>query len=447
MTVKCESQHQNQQYQQCLDSIFASYMAVKPLLKGKFDREIRKPWIVLGIAKDLGLLPARHSTVRITGSKGKGTTSRLIAQGVGLAKPQDAVGLLVSPEEIDHVDRVRVNGETISFDEFVQCYNELQPALREREKLFVEHDYFSPSGLFLLIALCWFKKRGVRWFVLEGGRGVAFDEVGNIPSQVSVVTSVFSEHLNCLGPTERDVALDKLSVGASSQTIFLGPSAERWNQIVNIIPLNRCEFVDVIPNEHELPSWVELNRVLAARAVASLVSTDFYPSRLNLSAADFPSFGTFELAGVSGFYECLISRESLDSEFFASFLRDHVNHRANQGSYHQANLHAGQYAGQYAAVVSLPDDKDLDGITSTLVKGFGIPVFHVPLSGTRGYLDYALTEKNYSSSIVSRVQFNDAAGFRKIFLDFCHQRNLKFVAVLGTQSFIRLFRRSVNLGV
>lgn len=411
-------------YQECLDSIFETYMRAKHLLKGRYDREIRRPWVVLGVARDLGLLPAPEKTVRITGSKGKGTTSRLIAKGIALANSQAVVGLLVSPEEIDHTDRMRVNGVCISKDEFVACYNELLPVLKSRLERFSPDEYFSPSGLFLLIALLWFRRRGVTHFVLEGGRGVLFDEVGNIASKVSVVTSVFSEHLNCLGPTEKDVAVDKLSISKTSDVVLLGTSALRWNGILNVVPEARFETVLALGGTRNFPAWIEMNKMLAARAVERLLEVSFDCQNLHLREADFPSFGVFDAGFVKGFYECLISRESLDTEFFSSFSR--------QGS------------GRCAALVSLPDDKDLDGIVNKLQGGFGIPVFHVPLQGTRGYLEYARTLSAYSDNVVANVVFNDAGAFANIFLNFCESKGFSDVAVLGTQSYIRLFRNMIS---
>jgi folylpolyglutamate synthase/dihydropteroate synthase len=411
-------------YQECLNSIFETYMRVKHLLKGRYDREIRRPWVVLGVARDLGLLPDPHKTVRVTGSKGKGTTSRLIAQGIELAFPNATVGLLVSPEELEHTDRMRVNGVCISEQEFVSCYNEIFPALKSREENFSSLEYFSPSGLFLLVALFWFKKRGVTHYVLEGGRGVLFDEVGNINSKVSVVCSIFSEHLNCLGPTERDVAIDKLSVGKSSDVVLLGPSALRWNTILNAVPQPCFETVLALGQDQNLPSWVEINRALAARAIECLLEARFAPESLCLRASSFPSFGTFHVGAVKGFYECLISRESLDAEFFAAFAK----HRS----------------GRCAAVVSLPDDKDLEGIVNKLQSGFGVPVFHVPLLGTRGYLEYKRTLSEYSDNVIASVEFNNARAFSQVFLSFCDARGFSEVAVLGTQSYIRLFRNMIS---
>lgn len=408
-------------YQECLDDIFASYLAVKSRLKGGLDREIRRPNIVIDIAKKLGLVPPPDATIRITGSKGKGTTSRFVAQGVRTICQFDSVGLLVSPEEIEHTDRMRVNGECISEAEFVRHYNFLTPHLRQRQILFAENDYFSPSGLFLLIALSWFRERGVTTFVLEGGRGVLADEVGQIPSRISIVTSIFSEHLNCLGPTEQDVARDKLSISKNSRVTILGPSAVRWRRLLGSEFLET--FVDFVAHTSakDVPNWVALNRDLASQALTMFFGRDFNPQALRLDGSQFPSFGVFDAVFAEGFYECLISRESIDVEFFRSFASTHKNS---------------------IALVSLPDDKDLSGIVGLLEGDFGIPVFHVVLSGTRGYLDYHKTKTLYANRVASEVRFNDTGSLVSDVSRLCAERGVKSLMVLGTQSYIRLFRKA-----
>lgn len=410
-------------YQNCLDSIFHSYMRVKPRLKGLFDRDARNPKIICDLARELQLMPREQVTVRITGSKGKGTTTRLIARAIQLALPSARVGVLVSPEEIDHVDRMRINGKCITHHEFVECYQWLSPHLKQRELAFEPMQYFSPSGLFLLIALCWFKKQGVTHFVLEGGRGVMFDEVGNIPSAVSVVTSVFSEHLSSLGPTESHVASDKLSIARTSRLTILGPTAAVWNQTQRMVPAEACVELPETKHAGTLPAWVELNRNIAAKALECLLGEPFRPDRLNMESDDFPSFGVFEKNAIHGFYDALISRDSMDIEFYKNFAHNNEGH--------------------VAAIVSLPNDKDVERIVFTLQNEIMLPVFHVPLEGTRGYLEYSLTQERYANHILASIPFNNARVLSEHLIKLKNTHKFAALAVLGTQSFIRLFRRAL----
>ena len=68
------------EYSSCLDDLYSSFMSVKHLVKGKHDSEVRQPERIIKIAKELKLIPPREHLIRITGSKGKGTVSRLVAR-------------------------------------------------------------------------------------------------------------------------------------------------------------------------------------------------------------------------------------------------------------------------------------------------------------------------------------------------------------------------------
>jgi hypothetical protein len=67
------------------------------------------------------------------------------------------------------------------------------------------------------------------------------------------------------------------------------------------------------------------------------------------------------------------------------------------------------------------------------------------LQGTRGYLEYERTLSIYAESVIGNVPFNDAGAFAKVFLNFCVRNGFSDVAVLGTQSYIRLFRNMISI--
>ena len=73
-----------------------------------------------------------------------------------------------------------------------------------------------------------FKENKVDTYVLECGRGVLFDEVGQIPSKVSCVTTLLPEHLNFIGPTFEDVKNDKYSIASTSSFHFISILTGSW---------------------------------------------------------------------------------------------------------------------------------------------------------------------------------------------------------------------------
>ncbi|WP_417450841.1 hypothetical protein [Kordiimonas sp.] len=403
-------------YQAALDDIFTSYMQAKPQHKGKFDREFRNPAILVSLAENLGLLPQAPQTIRITGSKGKGTTSRLTARYLTALSSESSVGLMVSPEDLDHTDRMQVNGAEISKTEFSSIYTALQPDLHAALARLPEGGYLSPSGLFMLVALAWFKQRQVDFYVLETGRGALFDEVGQIPSAVSVVTSIFLEHPANLGPGLDDIARDKLSIAQTSGTLVCPPEVmAAYPALVgaNCTPLAKpAQFPD-----H--PGWFSRNEQLARTAASVFLDRTVSrkaSAQINLSS---PSFGWIRYRNCTICYEAIINTMSADTALYENKL----------------------LGAKTVVLASLPDDKDRKNLLATF-KAFSPRVYEVALSGTRGYLNYAETAEG--NNLVATFAFGDITAMRDLLDSIIEREAPETLYIAGTQTYVRLFKLAMG---
>ncbi len=373
-------------YQDALDLIFRSFIAAKPHIQGKFDRDVRKPEVLLGVAACLEILPDPNKVLKVTGSKGKGTVARLCAQGL---KGRGKVGLLVSPEELDHTDRMPINGQPISQDRFVVCFDKIWAAVDEP----VVPDYLSPYGLFLLVALQWFHEEEVDYYVIETGRGVRFDEGGQLPAHTGVVTSVFLEHAGYLGPSLDEIRADKLSIKDSCQNTFVGEGVQYSAQ--------------------DRPNWYVHSQHLAQKAL-----TLFLDETVPLPDGTCASFGRkTDDQGRDWFYEGLIAKESADEQYLEHLIE--------------------KYGDNITFFLSLPDDKDIDGIVALLDR-LGARTRHVILSGERGVLSY---DKAKAFEVSYEGAYDDPVALRKA-LDTGQARAVYF---MGTQTYLRLVKQAFFL--
>jgi dihydrofolate synthase/folylpolyglutamate synthase len=399
-------------YQDALDHIFASYMKVKAGHAGKFDREIRQPEVIITLARALGALPAPERTIRITGSKGKGTTSRLVARYLKAELPEATVGLLVSPEEIEHTDRMQVNGTQISKSDFARIYAGLTPRLEALLAAMPEGGYLSPSGLFMLIALVWFAEQGVSHFVLETGRGVRHDEVGQIASDVSIVTSIMLEHAANLGPTIEHIAADKLSVAGNSDHLVCLPALYEAYEALIPAPPAPLAPARSLPS---YPAWFAVNDRLARSAVNAHLGLEV-TSEVELAS---PSFGWLAYRGIRIAYDAIINAASADRELYRE-----------------------AFTGKRTLILaSLPDDKDRDGLFK-LFGETGATVREIALTGTRGYLHYEKARGD--GRLLAEVAFNDGKAFRKVLDDAVAELKPDVVYIAGTQTYIRLFKLALS---
>jgi hypothetical protein len=408
----------NSPYQAALDDLYATFMRVKHLNKGRFDRDARQPQRLLAIARERRIIPPPERTIKVSGSKGKGTTARIAARMLQDISPNRTIGLFVSPEEDDHYDRMRINGVAMTPDQFVRHYLRLKSQLQKAEAELTVADYLSPLGIFLLIALDWFQAEGVQYFVLETGRGVAHDEVGQIPSEVGILTSIMLEHADKLGPTLGDIARDKLALCDTSQTVYAP------QKITAAAPhISNLRMIDARAASHnKLPKWLNLNNDLARAAAAHLIGHAAPLPPLEDWRDVSASFGLHTIGGRLYAFEGLIHCESLDADMLDHWQQDHLT---------------------TDVIASFPDDKDREQLLAAF-EARGWPVTECVLTGTRGYLDYARTEADETASRVT-FAFDDAAGFAAWLGARPASRASGRTYLVGTQTYIRLVRKALAL--
>jgi dihydrofolate synthase/folylpolyglutamate synthase len=409
-------------YQEALDFIYGTFMRVKDRVKGLYDRDIRTPGRIVGLAEELDIVPSPSQIVRVTGSKGKGTTSRAAAACLSSTLPAERVALFVSPEEIEHTDRMRVNGEPISQDAFVRILNELLPRLAKIENTLGPNEYISPFGLFLLIGLKWFREMEARYFVLETGRGVRFDEVGNLRSKVGVVTSILLEHADKLGPALEDIARDKLSIAAGSDVLVVPPAV---HEVIRGLPSVSPGSYTVVPHpepsrDRELPYWLETDLQLASTAVAELLERPV--PRIDRAAENEISaaFIRGSVRGIPFALEALINLDSMDADLVESWVRRYR---------------------QVLVLASFPDDKDRERIVEHLAAR-GASIVEVVLLGTRGYLEYTRTAADSRFPKLTCV-YSDVPAFAAALAETLDEHRPPFVYLAGTQTFVRLARQAL----
>ncbi|MGB1360990.1 MAG: hypothetical protein ACPG8V_02630 [Alphaproteobacteria bacterium] len=400
-------------YQEILDYIYADFMEIKHKIKGKGDAEIRNPNLLVNLMNELDIIPDKNKIIKITGSKGKGTTTRICENMIRAVNPKLNVAILTSPEEIEHNDRMRINNIPISISEFENTFNELKPRLEKLKQSFSGFDYLSPSGLFVLIAFYWWKDKGIDYFVLETGRGAEYDEVGIIPAKVSIVSSILLEHPQYLGGSLESIAKHKLFVCNNSDYAVLDKTATPYFNGYTAELLNPANEVKI----DNFPDWYSNNVILALPAVAKLLNQD--EEKIKQAFVDFKdktsaSFGFKNKDGVNYYYEPAISLQSLDMEFIKSI--------ANEKT---------------MFLVSFPDDKDIHPMVNEL-KSYG-DLKHIVLTGTRGYLDYNITQKDYKDDIIWTGKYNDTNSFNKMVKEL----DYKNIYTIGTQTYIRLVKCSL----
>lgn len=159
----------------------------------------------------LRLLGDPHDRLRIvhvTGTKGKGSTSAMIAWV--LRNAGFRVGLFTSPHLVDVEERMQVDGVPITRDEFARRMAEVAGAVRK-----LEAGPFPPPTFFEIstaLGFLHFHCRRSELAVIEVGLGGRFDSTNVCRPLVSVITCIGLDHVAQLGNTLEAIAFQKAGI-------------------------------------------------------------------------------------------------------------------------------------------------------------------------------------------------------------------------------------------
>ena len=164
---------------------------------------------LLGLLGDPHLgLPAIH----VAGTKGKGSTSTMIAAALRAAGRH--VGLYTSPHLHRVEERWQVNGAACGEREFVDLIAALRPAVEAWRPRFRGEAEPPPTYFELTTALAFmhFARRRVDLAVLEVGLGGRLDSTNVCEPVLCVITSISLDHTQQLGETRAAIAHEKAGI-------------------------------------------------------------------------------------------------------------------------------------------------------------------------------------------------------------------------------------------
>lgn len=187
--------------------IYSSYVNHYKDIPGGEDVHVRNPRIARDLLDRMGALDRKQKNIMITGSKGKGSLSVLVAkilQGHGYK-----IGLFTSPHLRDYRERIRIDGQAIPEADLIRIADQLQPHYDEIEAGLPRHKYVGPVGATAVMAMSWFHENKTDFNVVECGRGARYDDVNQIEGFTGGINKVFLEHVGPLGHNIDSVAHHK----------------------------------------------------------------------------------------------------------------------------------------------------------------------------------------------------------------------------------------------
>lgn len=205
-------------YQQTLDYIY-SFVNFETLPAARdaahFDlRRMAEPLEALGNPQQAA------KSVHVAGTKGKGSTSAMIASVLTAAGYH--TGLYTSPHLSDLRERIQIDGRMISRDALIKLVRELKPVFASVDAS-AAYGKLTTFEVLTALAFTYFARREADFQVLEVGLGGRLDATNVIIPEVSVITSISLDHTEVLGKTLEAIAGEKAGIIKPGVPVAVSP--------------------------------------------------------------------------------------------------------------------------------------------------------------------------------------------------------------------------------
>lgn len=199
----------------------------------KYLEELGKFGIVLGMERIDALLrimgnpQEKIKTVHVAGTNGKGSVTSMIADI--LLESGLRVGKFTSPHFVKYNERITIDDEDISDEDFASYLTEVRDACRR----VLEQGLEQPTQFEILTALAfrYFADRQVDYAVIEVGLGGLWDSTNVIVPEVSVITNIALDHTDRLGDTIEKIAMQKAGIIKDGVAVITGAEGDALGPI------------------------------------------------------------------------------------------------------------------------------------------------------------------------------------------------------------------------
>jgi len=215
-------------YQESLKYLFSlgrELAAPTQAAAAKFDLEN-----ISTLAEALAYPEKKYKSVHIAGTNGKGSTAAFtesILRAAGIK-----TGLYTSPHLERINERISVNGEEISDEDFARTFTKLLALIEEllaQGKLRAHPTYFE---VVTAIGFEHFAQAGVEIAVCEVGLGGRLDATNILTPEVSVITRVDFDHENFLGHSLTEIAGEKAGIIKARVPVILAEQGPEAREVI-----------------------------------------------------------------------------------------------------------------------------------------------------------------------------------------------------------------------
>lgn len=171
--------------------------------------------------------------IHVAGTNGKGSVCEILSQLLTACGYR--TGLYTSPHIKEVNERVRINGEMISDEDFQDIEQHVYGKINGKLK-----SYRTFFEAITMLAFIYFSKENTDFAIIETGMGGRLDSTNIIHSDAAVITLVDYDHMHILGNTLEDIAAEKAGIIKQGKPVFFFSQ----DTVVNDVLINTASSLD-----------------------------------------------------------------------------------------------------------------------------------------------------------------------------------------------------------
>ncbi len=181
----------------------------------------------------------RLKAIHVAGTNGKGSTVEYLTKMIMEAGQE--VGTFTSPHVTNIADRIAVNGQPISDEDFIGLANEIRTLTEELAT--TDLGEATEFEVMTIIAIHYFASIAYPDIVIiEAGLGGRLDSTNVIYPMLSIITNVSYDHTDILGDTIKSIASEKAGIIKSGVPVVTGATGEALHVIEEAAKANHSKI-------------------------------------------------------------------------------------------------------------------------------------------------------------------------------------------------------------
>ncbi len=297
-----------------------TYCEAEAFLLGQVNYEVKPPpmrndeegWHLEAfrrLLERLGNPQQNLSVIHVAGTKGKGSTTRLLA-GMLRAAGWRRVGSFTSPHIDEFRERIAVDNEPIAPGAFVEALEAVRSVLTENSP---GEGFRTTFEILTAMAFWHFRRIGCEAVVLETGLGGRLDTTNVVTARVALITTLGFDHQKVLGGTLRAIAGEKAGiVKPGTGQALVGSQLPRRRRLVESVVEAQAHKAGVPVRFVEQ----EPNPIVRAILQPEGFDLDLHYRERRLTGLRFPILGRHQLGNLRGVLGALDAFARLEGRTF-----------------------------------------------------------------------------------------------------------------------------------